>query len=174
MQHMQAKGLIKHQPFAFCKITHPYYITHFGDKRELVICRIWTHVFDHESCGFNIVHALVRLDIQATNTWDVFQIAVQIENHNICDCATRIAGRLHLVGSHFIWVNILLTFAVTCQENLCAFYCVTDGKEGKNKETNVVSSTSSTTKPKVKNTSSIAGIALCWQGVVQRQVRHVF
>uniref|UniRef100_A0A667ZB77 Cullin 7 n=1 Tax=Myripristis murdjan TaxID=586833 RepID=A0A667ZB77_9TELE len=27
------------------------------------------------------------------------------------------------------------------------------------------------TKPKVKSTSSIAGIALCWQGVVQRQVK---
>uniref|UniRef100_A0A673M366 Cullin 7 n=1 Tax=Sinocyclocheilus rhinocerous TaxID=307959 RepID=A0A673M366_9TELE len=30
-------------------------------------------------------------------------------------------------------------------------------------------SSSSSSKPKVKNTSSIAGIALCWQGVVQRQ-----
>uniref|UniRef100_A0A8C2FV84 Uncharacterized protein n=1 Tax=Cyprinus carpio TaxID=7962 RepID=A0A8C2FV84_CYPCA len=29
----------------------------------------------------------------------------------------------------------------------------------------------SSDKPKVKNTSSIAGIALCWQGVVQRQVK---
>uniref|UniRef100_A0A4W6FQH6 Cullin 7 n=1 Tax=Lates calcarifer TaxID=8187 RepID=A0A4W6FQH6_LATCA len=28
------------------------------------------------------------------------------------------------------------------------------------------------TKPKVKSSSSIAGIALCWQGVVQRQVRR--
>ncbi|XP_067278691.1 cullin-9 isoform X2 [Pseudorasbora parva] len=46
-----------------------------------------------------------------------------------------------------------------------------NGKEGKNKETNAVSSSSSSTKPKVKNTSSIAGIALCWQGVVQRQVK---
>lgn len=47
-----------------------------------------------------------------------------------------------------------------------------DGKEGKNKEASGVtsSSSSSATKPKVKNTSSIAGIALCWQGVVQRQV----
>uniref|UniRef100_A0AAR2KR47 Cullin-9 n=1 Tax=Pygocentrus nattereri TaxID=42514 RepID=A0AAR2KR47_PYGNA len=33
------------------------------------------------------------------------------------------------------------------------------------------SSPSSAAKPKVKNTSSIAGIALCWQGVVQRQVK---
>uniref|UniRef100_A0A672L7U5 Cullin-9-like n=1 Tax=Sinocyclocheilus grahami TaxID=75366 RepID=A0A672L7U5_SINGR len=30
-------------------------------------------------------------------------------------------------------------------------------------------SSSSSSKPKVKNTSSIAGIALCWQGVIQRQ-----
>uniref|UniRef100_A0A672N760 Cullin-9-like n=1 Tax=Sinocyclocheilus grahami TaxID=75366 RepID=A0A672N760_SINGR len=34
-----------------------------------------------------------------------------------------------------------------------------------------LSSSSSSGKPKVKNTSSIAGIALCWQGVVQRQVK---
>uniref|UniRef100_A0A671LD37 Cullin-9-like n=1 Tax=Sinocyclocheilus anshuiensis TaxID=1608454 RepID=A0A671LD37_9TELE len=34
-----------------------------------------------------------------------------------------------------------------------------------------LSSSSSSSKPKVKNTSSIAGIALCWQGVVQRQVK---
>uniref|UniRef100_A0A671RTZ3 Cullin-9-like n=1 Tax=Sinocyclocheilus anshuiensis TaxID=1608454 RepID=A0A671RTZ3_9TELE len=33
-------------------------------------------------------------------------------------------------------------------------------------------SSSSSSKPKVKNTSSIAGIALCWQGVVQRQVKN--
>ncbi|KTF89335.1 hypothetical protein cypCar_00022054 [Cyprinus carpio] len=46
-----------------------------------------------------------------------------------------------------------------------------NGKEGKNKEMTVVSSSSSSSKPKVKNTSSIAGIALCWQGVVQRQVK---
>ncbi|XP_016104711.1 cullin-9-like [Sinocyclocheilus grahami] len=46
-----------------------------------------------------------------------------------------------------------------------------NGKEGKNKETTAVSSSSSSGKPKVKNTSSIAGIALCWQGVVQRQVK---
>ncbi len=53
-------------------------------------------------------------------------------------------------------------------------FCFADGKEGKNKETTVASSSSSSCKPKVKNTSSIAGIALCWQGVVQRQVRHLF
>ncbi|XP_016099203.1 cullin-9-like [Sinocyclocheilus grahami] len=46
-----------------------------------------------------------------------------------------------------------------------------NGKEGKNKEMTVVSSSSSSSKPKVKNTSSIAGIALCWQGVIQRQVK---
>ncbi|KAM3863387.1 cullin-9 [Diretmus argenteus] len=48
-----------------------------------------------------------------------------------------------------------------------------NGKEGKNKDNTVASSTSSSSsaKPKVKNTSSIAGIALCWQGVVQRQVK---
>uniref|UniRef100_A0A672L9C9 Cullin-9-like n=1 Tax=Sinocyclocheilus grahami TaxID=75366 RepID=A0A672L9C9_SINGR len=34
-----------------------------------------------------------------------------------------------------------------------------------------LSSSSSSSKPKVKNTSSIAGIALCWQGVIQRQVK---
>ncbi|XP_059374070.1 cullin-9-like isoform X6 [Carassius carassius] len=46
-----------------------------------------------------------------------------------------------------------------------------NGKEGKNKEMTVVSSSSSSSKPKVKNASSIAGIALCWQGVVQGQVK---
>ncbi|KAK1791072.1 hypothetical protein P4O66_002114 [Electrophorus voltai] len=48
-----------------------------------------------------------------------------------------------------------------------------NGKEGKNKEVSAgtSSSSSSTAKPKVKSTSSIAGIALCWQGVVQRQVK---
>lgn len=46
-----------------------------------------------------------------------------------------------------------------------------NGKDGKNKETTSVNSSSSSSKPKVKNTSSIAGIALCWQGVVQRQVK---
>ncbi|XP_048126198.1 cullin-9 [Alosa alosa] len=46
-----------------------------------------------------------------------------------------------------------------------------NGKEGKNKEAAVMSSSSSAVKPKLKNTSSIAGIALCWQGVVQRQVK---
>uniref|UniRef100_A0A672N716 Cullin-9-like n=1 Tax=Sinocyclocheilus grahami TaxID=75366 RepID=A0A672N716_SINGR len=39
------------------------------------------------------------------------------------------------------------------------------------KSSESVSSSSSSGKPKVKNTSSIAGIALCWQGVVQRQVK---
>ncbi|XP_076831652.1 cullin-9 isoform X2 [Brachyhypopomus gauderio] len=51
---------------------------------------------------------------------------------------------------------------------------VKNGKEGKNKETSAASSSSSSSsaaKPKVKSTSSIAGIALCWQGVVQRQVK---
>ncbi|XP_066553257.1 cullin-9 isoform X3 [Amia ocellicauda] len=43
-----------------------------------------------------------------------------------------------------------------------------NGKDGKNKE---VTSSSSAVRPKVKNASSIAGIALCWQGVVQRQVK---
>ncbi|XP_028676954.1 LOW QUALITY PROTEIN: cullin-9 [Erpetoichthys calabaricus] len=42
-----------------------------------------------------------------------------------------------------------------------------NGKDGKNKE--VTSSTLS--KPKVKQVSSIAGIAQCWQGVVQLQVK---
>uniref|UniRef100_UPI003AB094B1 cullin-9 n=1 Tax=Centroberyx gerrardi TaxID=166262 RepID=UPI003AB094B1 len=48
-----------------------------------------------------------------------------------------------------------------------------NGKEGKNKDNAAASSSSasSSAKPKVKNTSSIAGIALCWQGVVQRQVK---
>ncbi|XP_071249017.1 cullin-9-like isoform X3 [Salvelinus alpinus] len=48
-----------------------------------------------------------------------------------------------------------------------------NGKEGKNKDAAAVSSSSSSNsvKPKMKNTSSIAGIALCWQGVVQRQVK---
>ncbi|KAL2083032.1 hypothetical protein ACEWY4_020805 [Coilia grayii] len=46
-----------------------------------------------------------------------------------------------------------------------------NGKESKNKEAAVTSSSSSAVKPKIKNTSSIAGIALCWQGVVQRQVK---
>uniref|UniRef100_A0A8C7LBY8 Cullin-9 n=1 Tax=Oncorhynchus kisutch TaxID=8019 RepID=A0A8C7LBY8_ONCKI len=46
-------------------------------------------------------------------------------------------------------------------------------KYGKNKDAAAVSSSSSSNsvKPKMKNTSSIAGIALCWQGVVQRQVK---
>ncbi|XP_069543738.1 cullin-9 isoform X2 [Brachyistius frenatus] len=48
-----------------------------------------------------------------------------------------------------------------------------NGKEGKNKDTAASSSSSSSSsaKPKVKSSSSIAGIALCWQGVVQRQVK---
>ncbi|XP_071012622.1 cullin-9-like isoform X6 [Oncorhynchus clarkii lewisi] len=47
-----------------------------------------------------------------------------------------------------------------------------NGKEGKNKDAAAVSSSSSNfVKPKGKNISSIAGIALCWQGVVQRQVK---
>ncbi|CAJ1057616.1 cullin-9 isoform X3 [Xyrichtys novacula] len=48
-----------------------------------------------------------------------------------------------------------------------------NGKEGKNKDntTATSSSSSSSAKPKVKSNSSIAGIALCWQGVVQRQVK---
>ncbi|XP_028845070.1 cullin-9 isoform X2 [Denticeps clupeoides] len=47
-----------------------------------------------------------------------------------------------------------------------------NGKEAKNKEASVISS-SSAVKPKVKGTtSSIAGIALCWQGVVQKQVKE--
>ncbi|XP_026164869.1 cullin-9 isoform X5 [Mastacembelus armatus] len=48
-----------------------------------------------------------------------------------------------------------------------------NGKEGKNKDTATgsSSSSSSSSKPKVKSCSSIAGIALCWQGVVQRQVK---
>uniref|UniRef100_G3PEW0 Cullin 9 n=1 Tax=Gasterosteus aculeatus TaxID=69293 RepID=G3PEW0_GASAC len=41
-----------------------------------------------------------------------------------------------------------------------------NGKEGKNKETPAAS----LAKPRLKS-SSIAGIALCWQGVVQRQVK---
>lgn len=56
----------------------------------------------------------------------------------------------------------------------CFVFWNLDGKEGKNKEASAVSSSSSSSavKPKVKNTSSIAGIALCWQAVVQRQVIH--
>ncbi|XP_022604312.1 cullin-9 isoform X3 [Seriola dumerili] len=47
-----------------------------------------------------------------------------------------------------------------------------NGKEGKNKDNAAASSSStSSAKPKVKSSSSIAGIALCWQGVVQRQVK---
>ncbi|XP_078098981.1 cullin-9 isoform X2 [Sander vitreus] len=48
-----------------------------------------------------------------------------------------------------------------------------NSKDGKNKETAAASSSSSSgqAKPKVKSSSSIAGIALCWQGVVQRQVK---
>ncbi|KAM4730256.1 cullin-9 isoform 2-T2 [Anableps anableps] len=47
-----------------------------------------------------------------------------------------------------------------------------NGKEGTNKDTPAASSSSSSSsaKPKVKS-SSTAGIALCWQGVVQRQVK---
>ncbi|XP_031694076.1 cullin-9, partial [Anarrhichthys ocellatus] len=50
-----------------------------------------------------------------------------------------------------------------------------NGKEGKNKETSASSSSSSSSsaRPRVKSSSSsIAGIALCWQGVVQRQVKR--
>ncbi|XP_068457956.1 cullin-9 isoform X2 [Clinocottus analis] len=48
-----------------------------------------------------------------------------------------------------------------------------NGNEGKNKETAAASSSSSSSsaKPKMKGSSSIAGIALCWQGVVERQVK---
>ncbi|KAJ8250578.1 hypothetical protein COCON_G00225000 [Conger conger] len=46
-----------------------------------------------------------------------------------------------------------------------------NGKEGKNKDAGASSSSSSSVRPKVKNASSIAGIAQCWQGVVQRQVK---
>ncbi|XP_067367208.1 cullin-9 isoform X3 [Channa argus] len=48
-----------------------------------------------------------------------------------------------------------------------------NGKDGKNKDNASTSSSSSSSsvKPKVKSSSSIAGIALCWQGVVQRQVK---
>uniref|UniRef100_A0A673XSV6 Cullin-9-like n=1 Tax=Salmo trutta TaxID=8032 RepID=A0A673XSV6_SALTR len=47
-----------------------------------------------------------------------------------------------------------------------------DTSRGKNKDAAAVSSSSSNfVKPKGKNISSIAGIALCWQGVVQRQVK---
>ncbi|XP_034537275.1 cullin-9 isoform X2 [Notolabrus celidotus] len=48
-----------------------------------------------------------------------------------------------------------------------------NGKEGKNKDNTAAaaSTVSSSAKPKVKSNSSIAGIALCWQGVVQRQVK---
>ncbi|XP_074531709.1 cullin-9 isoform X2 [Halichoeres trimaculatus] len=48
-----------------------------------------------------------------------------------------------------------------------------NGKEGKNKDNTAAASStlSSSAKPKVKSNSSIAGIALCWQGVVQRQVK---
>ncbi|KAM3605984.1 uncharacterized protein V6R79_008521 [Siganus canaliculatus] len=44
-----------------------------------------------------------------------------------------------------------------------------NGKESKNKDG---ASSSSSVKPRVKSSSSIAGIALCWQGVVQRQVKR--
>ncbi|XP_054874354.1 cullin-9 isoform X2 [Amphiprion ocellaris] len=49
-----------------------------------------------------------------------------------------------------------------------------NGKEGKNKDSTAASSStsSSSAKPKVKSSSSIAGIALCWQEVVQRQVKR--
>lgn len=51
--------------------------------------------------------------------------------------------------------------------------CLSDGKETKNKDAAPTSSSSSSSvKPKVKRSSSIAGISLCWQGVVQRQVRR--
>ncbi|MGH0150091.1 UNVERIFIED_CONTAM: hypothetical protein FKN15_039691 [Acipenser sinensis] len=43
-----------------------------------------------------------------------------------------------------------------------------NGKEGKNKE---ATSVLSATRPKVKKASSIAGIAQCWQWVVQQQVK---
>ncbi|XP_020565045.1 cullin-9 isoform X3 [Oryzias latipes] len=48
-----------------------------------------------------------------------------------------------------------------------------NGKDGKNRDTAAASSSSSSSsaKPKVKSSSSIAGIAHCWQGVVQRQVK---
>ncbi|XP_037536667.1 cullin-9 [Nematolebias whitei] len=48
-----------------------------------------------------------------------------------------------------------------------------NGKESKNKDTASAPSSSSpsSVKPKVKSSSSIAGIALCWQGVVQCQVK---
>ncbi|KAM9365042.1 LOW QUALITY PROTEIN: cullin-9 [Pholidichthys leucotaenia] len=48
-----------------------------------------------------------------------------------------------------------------------------NGKEGKKDTTAATSSSSSSpsAKPKLKGSSSIAGIALCWQGVVQHQVK---
>ncbi|TSK42124.1 Cullin-9 [Bagarius yarrelli] len=48
---------------------------------------------------------------------------------------------------------------------------LSDGKEGKNKGASGVTSSSSTAKPKIKNSSSIAGVALCWQSVVQGQMK---
>ncbi|XP_076018813.1 cullin-9 isoform X2 [Genypterus blacodes] len=49
-----------------------------------------------------------------------------------------------------------------------------NGKDGKNKDPSVAlsSSSSSSAKPKVKSSSSILGIAHCWQGVVQQQVKR--
>lgn len=71
-------------------------------------------------------------------------------------------------------------FTSVCQRRRFSFTkstvlltCLPDGKEAKNKDASASSSSSSSSaKPKVKSSSSIAGIALCWQGVVQRQVRH--
>ncbi|XP_068182700.1 cullin-9 isoform X2 [Antennarius striatus] len=48
-----------------------------------------------------------------------------------------------------------------------------NGKDSKNKDASAASSSSSSSsaKPKARSSSSIAGIALCWQGVVQQQVK---
>ncbi len=86
-------------------------------------------------------------------------------------------ARLHLYVSgccfHFSFISLIEFFSDNPHSDSNIFQmCPSDGKEGKNKDTTVASSSSSSSsaKPKAKSSSSIAGIALCWQGVVQRQV----
>lgn len=67
--------------------------------------------------------------------------------------------------------GLMLRRPTSFQENQTCEFVFADGKEGKNKDNAGASSSSaSAAKPRVKSSSSIAGIALCWQGVVQRQV----
>lgn len=83
-------------------------------------------------------------------------------NFSVCGCRFHRASYLRLR-----WAG-----SVHSRLSAHLLFCFPDGKDGKNRDTAAASSSSSSSsaKPKVKSSSSIAGIAHCWQGVVQRQV----